>query len=93
MVSAFVIVVCGVGGFWETGDEATDIGIGIEEVMFAVEDKNGDLDFFSAGVHAVDESSEGPEEAEGVLLDVVGVGFGLFSMEGILSDLDILLSC
>lgn len=93
MVSAFVIVVCGVGGFWETGDEATDIGFRIEEVMFAVKDKNGDLDFFGAGVHAVNESGEGAEEAEGVLLDVVGVGFGLFSVKGILCDLDVLLAC
>ncbi len=93
MVSAFIIVICAWSGFGDAGDKATDIGIGIEEVMFSVKDKNGDLDFFGAGVHAVDKSGEGPEEAEGVLLDVVGVGFGLFSMKGILRDFNVLLSC
>ena len=93
MVGAFVVVVGAVGGFWEAGDEAADIGIGIEVVLFSMQHEDRVLDSRRAVIHAINESGERAEQAERVFLDVVGVGFGLFFVESGLGDLDVLLAC
>lgn len=92
VVGALVVVVGAGGGFGNSCDEAADIGIGIEKVVFAVKDKGGDLDSFGANVHTVDETGESSEEAQGVFFDIIGVGFGLFSVKGILGNLNVLLA-
>lgn len=90
VVGVGVVVVGAGGGFGDSGDEAADVGIGVEVVFVAVEDEGGHAEGRGAVVHSADVFSEGAEEAEGVLFDVVGVGFGLSGVGGGLGHLDVL---
>ncbi len=71
VIGAFVVVVGAVGGLREAGEEASDIGIGIEVVLFSMQHQDGNLDSRRAGIHSIDEFGEGSEQAERVFLDVV----------------------
>lgn len=86
MVSVF-------SGFRETGDEAANVGVRIEKIVLAVQDKDWHLDFLRAGIHAIDKLRECAEEPKRVFFDVVGIGFGLFFVPCGLGNLNVLMAC
>lgn len=89
MVGAVVVVVGGIRGFGQARDKASDVRIRIQEIVFPMEDKDGDPDPGGAGIHAIDQAGKRAEQAKGVLFDMVGVGFRLLIVERGLGDLHV----
>ena len=84
-VEAFGVELVGDGGgFGEVVDEGIDVfGVG-EDVLAAVEDDDGEVEFLGGLLGALHHVAEGGEE--------VGIGGGLLGVEGVFGDTDFVLA-